>query len=560
MPAHKGIKLSIISQWELKVHLEFPHPETTQFTYRAHDGDEGTLSEGSNTSPTAKSSDSKADRLLGRQSSIISVYIPSVSGKFLASTQTEITTNMAAGARFFVRYNVIDAVAESKWYYFKLFMNGRHITSWGSNSRTRPSGQVMRAFFEPDEKYDYTEGKKIFRSPGTEQRSFFFTEEKEGTGAAEDGGLIEVQVFRARGRKKRAQHVEEFKDQSQWGIGSWDNLVTLNLIPPNHPRSLVRQVPSMMRLPTTDTEKPEAGTPKKYLGKLYTSDQIHDAVRVAYHDEYSSESSDDTRVWIPRPLDSTPQESSKKRDNRDAVIVPHECEQSCPLPSTCSAPLAHEVAQSQDWLANAYIRPLPEVPSRNSSVSHSRPSSAASRAPSVTPSLVSYLERDQTSPEPYVGDAIAVSIDDPGDASDEDVVSSHKRTSRKPNGSAKPSSNGRRQISLIPTSFSLPNVTFRKSKKSPQKPLSIRVSTRYSSALKIDNGSPATDDDADTHTGTLSITESEWMCRTPSPVRNDPEYSYIERKLWSPGVDLEDKHRSHVQREVDRDTHAKRKS
>jgi hypothetical protein len=220
MPAHKGIKLSIISQWELKVHPEFPHPETTQFTYRAHDGEQGTLFEGSNSSPAAKARDSKADRLLGRQSSIISVYIPSVSGKFLAITQTENTTNMAAGARFFVRYNVIDAVAESKWYYFKLFMNGRHITSWGTNSRTRPSGQVMRAFFEPDEKYDYTEGKKIFRSPGTEQRSFFFTEEKEGTGAAEDGGLIEVQVFRARGRKKRAQHVEEFKDQSQWGIGS----------------------------------------------------------------------------------------------------------------------------------------------------------------------------------------------------------------------------------------------------------------------------------------------------------------------------------------------------
>jgi hypothetical protein len=115
---------------------------------------------------------------------------------------------------------------------------------------------------------------------------------------------------------------------------------------------------------------------------------------------------------------------------------------------------------------------------------------------------------------------------------------------------------GRRHISLIPTSFSLPNVTFRKSKKSPQKTLPIRVSPRYSSALKIDNGRPATEDDDDTHTGALYITESEWMCRTPSPVRNDPEYSYIERKLWSPGLDLEDKHRSHVQREVERDVHS----
>jgi hypothetical protein len=255
------------------------------------------------------------------------------------------------------------------------------------------------------------------------------------------GGLVD----RPQDAKYFEWHLKDAKDNPfvtfKFHYRSWDNLVTLNLIPPNHPRSLVRQVPGTMRLPPIDTEKPEEGTPKKYLGKLYTSDQIHDAVRVAYHDEYSSESSDDTRVWIPRSLDSTPQESSKKRDNRDAVIVPHDCEQSCPLPSTCSAPLAHEVAQSQDWLSNAYIRPLPEVPSRNSSVSHSRPSSAASRAPSVTPSLMSYLERDQTSPEPYVGDAIAVSIDGPGDASDEDLVSSHKRNSRKANGSAKPPSN-----------------------------------------------------------------------------------------------------------------------
>jgi hypothetical protein len=34
-------------------------------------------------------------------------------------------------------------------------------------------------------------------------------------------------------------------------------------------------------------------------------------------------------------------------------------------------------------------------------------------------------------------------------------------------------------------------------------------------------------------------------------VRNNPEYLCIERKLWSPGLDPEDKHRSHGQREVD---------
>jgi hypothetical protein len=252
------------------------------------------------------------------------------------------------------------------------------------------------------------------------------------------GGLVD----RPQDGKYFEWHLKDAKDNPfvtfKFHYRSWDNLVTLNLIPPSHPRSLTSQVPSMMRLPTIDTDKPEAETPKKYLGKLYTSDQIHDAVRVAYHDDYSSESSDDTRTWNPQSLDSTPQESSKKKDNRDAVIVPHDCEHFYPLPSKCSAPLAHEVAQSQDWLATAYNRPLPEIPSRNSSVSHSRPSSAASRAPSVTPSLMSYLERDQNSPEPYVGDAIAVSIDGSGSASDENSFSSPKGNSREPNSSAIP--------------------------------------------------------------------------------------------------------------------------
>lgn len=80
MPAHKGIKLHIISQWELKMHPEFPHPESTQFTFRSPKLDKEAF-EGHGHSPATKSNDSKADRLLGRQSSIISVYIPSASGR-----------------------------------------------------------------------------------------------------------------------------------------------------------------------------------------------------------------------------------------------------------------------------------------------------------------------------------------------------------------------------------------------------------------------------------------------------------------------------------------------
>ena len=77
MPMHKGIAIDVISQWELQIHPEFAHPNSSQY---------GVRSPGVNTSPILDHSpdlsvsDSKSDRILGRQSTV-AVYIPSVSGK-----------------------------------------------------------------------------------------------------------------------------------------------------------------------------------------------------------------------------------------------------------------------------------------------------------------------------------------------------------------------------------------------------------------------------------------------------------------------------------------------
>jgi hypothetical protein len=77
MPVYQGIKLDVISQLELRIHPEFPHPESSQFTYRSPNvRDETSVS---NLVSPSMSSDSKADRILGRPSTI-SVYIPSHPG------------------------------------------------------------------------------------------------------------------------------------------------------------------------------------------------------------------------------------------------------------------------------------------------------------------------------------------------------------------------------------------------------------------------------------------------------------------------------------------------
>jgi hypothetical protein len=217
MPTHKGIKLSVVSQCELKIHPEFPHPESSQFTYRSPNLARTGLSRQPSSSA---SEDSKGDRLLGRQSSV-SVYIPSLSGK-----SNNIVCYFGhkvhlphAGARFWLTYNVEEAaVLHSQWFYFKLYMNGRLITSWGTHGNTPPSGQVMRGLFNPSERWNYKAHDTIYKSMGTEARPFYFAEEYEERSAADDGGLIEVQVFRARGRKRRLANPEDFRNQEQHGI------------------------------------------------------------------------------------------------------------------------------------------------------------------------------------------------------------------------------------------------------------------------------------------------------------------------------------------------------
>ena len=76
----------------------------------------------------------------------------------------------------------------------------------------------MRALFEPSDRWNYKDNGTVYKNNGTESRPFFFRPEYDGCSAATDGGLIEVQVFRARGRKRRFAVPEEFKNQDRYGI------------------------------------------------------------------------------------------------------------------------------------------------------------------------------------------------------------------------------------------------------------------------------------------------------------------------------------------------------
>ncbi len=77
----------------------------------------------------------------------------------------------------------------------------------------------MHGLFEPGgTSGDSENNRTMLKQSGIESRPFLFTPEAGGRSAADDGGLIEVRIFRAKGRKRRAPSLEAFRPQEQYGI------------------------------------------------------------------------------------------------------------------------------------------------------------------------------------------------------------------------------------------------------------------------------------------------------------------------------------------------------
>ena len=97
-------------------------------------------------------------------------------------------------------------------------MNGRHISSWGINANTRSTGIVVRALYKPDDKWRDAGASNSAGYPGIETRYFHFMPGLDKKSIAEDGGAIEVQVFRCKGRKRIALELDAYRNQERYGI------------------------------------------------------------------------------------------------------------------------------------------------------------------------------------------------------------------------------------------------------------------------------------------------------------------------------------------------------
>lgn len=97
-------------------------------------------------------------------------------------------------------------------------MNGRHITSWGINPKIRSKGQVEKALYEPSDRWNQEENGVTFKPDGIEARYFYFVTDQQQPSIADDGGLIEVHLYRAKGRKRRAARLDEYRHMDRYGI------------------------------------------------------------------------------------------------------------------------------------------------------------------------------------------------------------------------------------------------------------------------------------------------------------------------------------------------------
>ncbi|KAK0651714.1 hypothetical protein B0T16DRAFT_367938 [Cercophora newfieldiana] len=86
------------------------------------------------------------------------------------------------------------------------------MASWGIDPTSQSRGRVSKSLWQPTGRYS--------EFAGLEGRNFVFLPGQENKSIAEDGGLIEIQVLRAKDRLPRAPKPQEFRNQENYRIAT----------------------------------------------------------------------------------------------------------------------------------------------------------------------------------------------------------------------------------------------------------------------------------------------------------------------------------------------------
>ncbi|KAI0881176.1 uncharacterized protein GGS22DRAFT_173545 [Annulohypoxylon maeteangense] len=187
MPFFRGIEISIITSSDVRKLPEYPHPDGSSVRLMRVGTGLNDLRNGGRASPHSLTVSRFSDADPTRQKKVnprISVYIPS-----------------SPGDQFRLRYFINQSPLPSRFIFFKMLINGHHTVSWGIDASSCSLGSVTRSLYEPGERFRDKNGDPVV---GIETRYLRFVGQPERKPGDEDGGLIEVQVFRCRGRKRIA--------------------------------------------------------------------------------------------------------------------------------------------------------------------------------------------------------------------------------------------------------------------------------------------------------------------------------------------------------------------
>ncbi|KAJ4263200.1 hypothetical protein NW762_006822 [Fusarium torreyae] len=197
MPCYQGVEVAIVTQPNSEKLPEFPLLDASLQRISPSVDD---VLRPKHTASIYSTSDSQH---VPRVSPRISVYIPS-----------------DPGTRFGIHYALDRTLQLSRYVYFKVLMNGRNVTNCGANPTSQASGSITRSLSGPSDRWLYKEDGILLKRDGIEARCFSFIPNSTQTSVAEDGGFIEVQVFRAKGRRRRMPILAKHRGQETYGIGS----------------------------------------------------------------------------------------------------------------------------------------------------------------------------------------------------------------------------------------------------------------------------------------------------------------------------------------------------
>lgn len=453
----------------------------------------------------------------------------------------ELRLNDIPGSRFAVSYTVnTRPPAPCKFIFFRLYINSRPIAAWGVDLVTRSSGKVVQSLWAPGARYN--------DQVGFEGRNFVFLPGQENKSVAEDGGLIEVQAFRAQGRRARSARLEQFRYQENYSIAapsvglvdqpqdasfydwllldakdcpfscfrfhyrSFKNLEDLNLIPPSELAFIQSLSPKAPKRPALNLIDSELCSSLDRLPSI--SEKLgHDE---AVFKDCGGKSKDDRELHYV--LNSPPE--------RFAV-------------STARSNFPQPSKAMRDGFRESYLqRPLPELPIHQPTGA-SRRSSAASAAPSITPSLRQYIDEDSFAVEDAemgVAKIIQLAPAESAAASDQDEdsstgipadysISNYELSPQSTSDSV--------SENMVPPSRYLPmtGIKFERGLSmftSPPKklwkppPIPPKAMARQHAQISQEFHTkcrPAHPNLGLTRAEAFAITESEWMRRSPSPTR-----------------------------------------